>query len=135
MSVEASELFEVRVEVSFDATHRRGMDGALRGAHSHRWTVAAHARSRKLDSIAIVVDFRRLRDDLEELLGELAEETLEEHPEIGEPATPLVVARWVLGRLRREAEGESWEIHAVEVEADPGIRYVAEASSTASSRS
>lgn len=120
-----SEKFEVRVEVGFEARHRAAGDGSEAPEHAHRWKVAVHARSQRLDAIAIVVDFRRLRDDAEELLGELDGTVLEEHGELGNgPVTALTVGRWIRGRLAAQAAGESWEIHAVEVECDPGIRYL-----------
>lgn len=119
-----SERFEVRVEAGFRARHRRAADGTETDLHEHDWRVAVHARSGQLDEIAIVVDFRLLRDVTEKLLEELADTELESHSELaGHPVTALRVGEWILDRLGGLGEGESWEIHAVEVECDPGIRY------------
>ena len=119
------ESFEVRVESGFRASHRRGPAGEEVAPHEHDWTVAVHARSGDLDPIALVVDFRVLRADTDAALDELGDRKLEDHPELDD-TTPLAVGSWLLERLVAEAEGERWEIFAVEVEADPGVRFVVE---------
>lgn len=126
------ELFEVRVEVSFRATHAIGPDGRSAAPHEHHWQVAARARSERLDPIAIVVDFRRLRDDALELVGRLEGTVLEDNPALGEahPTAPGVAA-WLLERLSEGARGQDYRIEAVEVECDAGIRWVAGAGTAA----
>ena len=90
--------FEVRVEV------RRG---ALR--------VAAWAGSDELDRIALVVDFRRLRALLEEVLDR-------------RPANdPPELARWLLDTLRAEVAGEPYAIDAVEVGTEEGMSFILQA--------
>lgn len=121
------EHFEVRVESAFRASHVRDPRGEVAAAHAHDWQVAVHARSTGLDAIAIVVDFRRLRADTDRVLSQLEGTRLEEHPQLGgHPVTALEVGRWLLERMQACAEGESWEVFAVEVECDPGVRYVVE---------
>ena len=119
------ELFEVRVEVEFEANHALGPDGEEVPLHSHRWQVAVRARSEKLDPIAIVVDFRVLRDDAERLVGTVAGQQLDGHPALaGVPATPAAIGQWILRALEADARGADYRIEAVEVECDPGIRWV-----------
>lgn len=127
----SDELFEVRVESGFRARHRSGPAGEPSELHVHEWSVAVHARSRTLDPIALVVDFRVLRADTDAVLEELAGGELEEHPEL-HGTTALDVGRWLLARLERRAEGEDWEVFAVEVESDPGVRYLVESTGSAS---
>lgn len=123
----SAEHFEVRVESGFHASHRRGPGGEAVEPHGHDWHVAVRARSATLDPIAIVVDFRRLLADTDRILAEVQGTALEEHTELGgEPVTALAVGRWLLRRVRELAVGEAWEVFAVEVECDPGVRYVVE---------
>lgn len=120
-----SERFEVRVETGFRARHRRDAHGRSVPEHEHAWQVAVHARSRILDPIALVVDFRILREETDRVLAELTGSSLEEHPELGRgPVTSIAVGRWLLARLAGLGAGKPWEVHAVEVECDPGVRYV-----------
>jgi len=119
------ELFEVRVEVAFEAIHAVGPDGGPAPPHDHRWQVAVRARSEKLDPIAIVVDFRKLRDDAQRLVDTVTGQRLEEHPALaGAPATPFAIGQWILRSLEADARGADYRIEAVEVECEPGIRWV-----------
>lgn len=120
----AEEYFEVRVEGSFRAVHCVGIDGSVEEPHEHPWRVAARAGSTSLDAIAIVVDFRRLRADLEAATAELSGRRLEELDAFaGRPADAGAVGRWLLRRLRQSC-GSGYRIVAVEVECDEGIRWV-----------
>ena len=139
-------LFEVRVESSFEAGHRRGPDGEQTPLHHHVWQVAARARSLGLDHIGIVIDFRILRAALDEVLETLDQRVLEDlDPFADTPPTPPAVAAWIFEQLHEHLAaagvavkagevGEDGEagrdgdetapwLEAVEVEADPGTRF------------
>ena len=121
--------FEVRVETSFEAAHSRGPDGSEVPLHHHQWQVAVRARAEELDHIGLVVDFRILRAAADEVVGELDQRVLEDLPAFADTApTPATVAEWIfheLGRRRESGAGAkaSYWLEAVEVEADPGIRF------------
>lgn len=118
------EYFEVRVETVFRAVHCVGIDGAPAEPHEHEWRVAARAGAANLDAIAIVVDFRRLRADLDMLTVELSGRRLEELDDFADrPASATAVGQWLLQRLRQSC-GSGYRIVAVEVECDDGIRWV-----------
>lgn len=125
MSSEDQEVFAVRVETEFTASHRRGADGDETRAHEHRWRVAVRARARKLDAIGLVVDFRRLRAAADEVVARLEGELLDELPQFadGPGATPPRVAEWLYGQLRDAVPAPRCRLSAVEVEADPGQRF------------
>lgn len=117
--------FDVRIETSFRARHRVGPDGNSAAEHEHDWRVVVQASSTELDRISIVVDFRKLRGQTEELLDELRGTALEEHPELGKnSATAEQVARWLLHGLARKNRGEAYRITAVEVGCDRGTDYI-----------
>lgn len=121
----SAEYFEVRVEGAFLASHRIGRDGSAAPLHQHRWRVAVRAGSSRLDAIAIVVDFRRLRADLEQTLEALDGNVLEDHPDFaGLPATEPAVGEWLLSRLRARVVNADYRVVAVEVECEDGIRWV-----------
>lgn len=113
----SDERFEVRVEVTFDAPP----PGHTAEAGVVRWTVAAHARSTRLDRIALVVDFRRLRDELSELTRELADGTAVDRDSWSPPAA----AGWLLGKLRERLGDDRYEICAVEAGCEEGIVFIA----------
>jgi 6-pyruvoyl-tetrahydropterin synthase len=114
----------VEADAEFDAHHRRDAAGAVVDSHAHRWRVAVRATSQELDRIAIVVDFRKLRQQTDELLDRLRGKTLEDTPELdGTDATPLAVAEWLLLRLREQAVGQTYRIARVTVGCDPRIEF------------
>lgn len=113
-----AELFEVRVETSFEAAHRSGPAGDEVPLHHHLWSVAVRARASVLDGIGVVLDFRRLRAAADEVVAELDQRVLEDLPPFHEgSATPDEVARWIFGQLEaRLPPGRAW-LHAVEIDA------------------
>ncbi len=114
--------FEVQVETHFDAEHCLDLAGGRCEAHEHRWRVAVRARSPRLDHIAIVVDFRKLRQQADELVARLAGKNLEETDELREGDTgPGGVAEWLLDELRRMNVDEDYVISSVTVGCDPRI--------------
>lgn len=130
-------MFEVRVEAEFEAGHRRGPQGEDLPLHHHQWRVAVRVRSKDLDHIGIVVDFRVIRSVLDEVLSGLDQRVLEDVDGFTDAApTAPAVARWIFDRLSErlghvtggeegtEADGahEFW-LDAVEVEADSDTRF------------
>lgn len=129
-------MFEVRVEGEFEAGHGRGTSGEEIALHHHQWSVAVRVRSRELDHIGIVVDFRVVRSGLDEVLAQLDQRVLEDIDAFaGNPPTAPAVARWIFeqmeGRLQNVTAGadttepdrsQAFWLEAVEVEADPGTR-------------
>lgn len=121
----AGEYFEVRVEGAFRASHRVDADGEVAPLHEHRWSVAARAGARELDTIAIVVDFRRLRADLDKALAAVDGQELDRLADFaGTPADATAVGRWLWQRLRAAGVAAGYRIVAVEVECDESIRWV-----------
>lgn len=119
-----SDQYGVRVDLQFDASHRLAADGSPAALHEHRWRVAVRAVSERLDPIAIVVDFRKLRRQADDLLDRLQGHTLEDTPELRDTdSSPLAVARWLLQQLREQAAGEIYRIASVTVGSDPRIDF------------
>ncbi len=119
-----NDLYAVQVDVHFDASHRLAEDGSAAPVHEHRWRVSVCAASEQLDRIAIVVDFRKLRQQTDELLARLSGRVLEETPELAQTdASPVAVAEWLLRRLRVLAVGEVYRITTVTVGCDPRVDF------------
>lgn len=126
-----SDSYGVRVDVKFVASHRLAAAGVVVPLHEHRWRVSVCAASEQLDRIAIVVDFRKLRQQTDELLARLQEKVLEETPELGDTdASPLAVAQWLLEQLRGMAADETYRITTVTVGCDPRIDFTVGESET-----
>jgi 6-pyruvoyltetrahydropterin/6-carboxytetrahydropterin synthase len=63
-------LFELRVKLEFAAAHHlEGYPGDCTRPHGHNWGVEVFARSRRLDSIGMAMDFRKLKSAVKELIA------------------------------------------------------------------
>lgn len=63
-------MFELRVKVDFPAAHHLvGYPGDCARPHGHNWGLEVFARSRKLDSIGMAMDFRTLKSAVRELVA------------------------------------------------------------------
>ncbi|NDD91551.1 6-carboxytetrahydropterin synthase [bacterium] len=63
-------MFELRVQVEFCAAHHlEGYPGDCARPHGHNWMLEVFARSTKLDSIGMAVDFRKLKGAAKELVA------------------------------------------------------------------
>jgi len=125
--VKVGDHFGVRIEASFAARHRVDEAGEPAAEHGHDWQVEVSVASTRLDAIAIVVDFRKLRADTEALWAEIGDRPIEEHPDFRDsPATPLAVAKWILRRLSALYARQPFRVASVEVGCDAGITFLAE---------
>ena len=96
-------MYEVTVEDEFSAAHFLKLyDGSWEKRHGHNWKVAVVARSEKLDSMGVVVDFESLKPALKKVLAEFHETSFNEHPyfknEKNNPSTENI-ARLICDRL------------------------------------
>ena len=65
------EMFTVSVETHFWASHRLTLPaGSKEPLHQHNWMVTADVSSSKLDSMGLVMDFRRLKAMLDSIVAE-----------------------------------------------------------------
>lgn len=63
-------MYELRVKVEFPAAHHlEGYPGDCARPHGHNWGIEVFARSRKLDSIGLAIDFRSLKGATKELVA------------------------------------------------------------------
>lgn len=63
-------MFELKVKVDFPAAHHlEGYPGDCARPHGHNWVLEVYARSKKLDSIGLAVDFRTLKGAAKELIA------------------------------------------------------------------
>lgn len=63
-------MYELRVKVEFPAAHHlEGYPGDCARPHGHNWGLEVFARSRKLDSIGLAMDFRKLKGAAKELVA------------------------------------------------------------------
>lgn len=94
-------MFELRVKVEFPAAHHLvGYPGDCARPHGHNWVLEVFARSIRLDSIGMAMDFRQLKCAARELVAPWDHQdlnALEDFKEINPSAE--VIARVAYDRL------------------------------------
>ena len=65
-------MFEVYIKSDFSAAHKlRGYKGKCEELHGHNWKVEVFVSSENLDKIGMVVDFKKLKAALDQILKKL----------------------------------------------------------------
>ncbi len=72
-------MFTVSVETYFWASHRLVLpDSSKEPLHNHNWSVTAVLSSEKLDSMAVVMDFQKLKEMVDNIVAEFDNTALNE---------------------------------------------------------
>jgi 6-pyruvoyltetrahydropterin/6-carboxytetrahydropterin synthase len=110
-------MYEVSVEAGFSAAHSlRNYGGECEKLHGHNWKVRVTVSSAKPDDAGLVMDFKKLRDIMNGLLGRFDHVNLNELPEFkDENPTTENIARIVFERLEEAVSGESVQVKEVRV--------------------
>ena len=74
-------LFELTVKAEFEAAHQiNGYQGKCQRLHGHNWSVEAVVEGSTLDELGMLVDFKILKSELNNVLDELDHRYLNELP-------------------------------------------------------
>lgn len=74
-------MYELTVISYFSSAHNlRGYEGACENLHGHNWKVEVEARAEKLDKIGMVVDFKKLKEAVRQIIDRLDHRYLNEVP-------------------------------------------------------
>jgi len=114
-------MYELTVETWFSAAHNlREYKGKCEALHGHNWKVEVTVTAEKLDSAGMVVDFKILKKETEDLLETLDHKYLNDIPPFDAiNVTAENIARFIFeelsGRLNdgniRVAMVRAWESH------------------------
>jgi len=104
-------MFELRVQVDFPAAHHlEGYPGDCARLHGHNWVLEVFARSIKLDSIGMAMDFRKLKGAAKELVAPWDHQNLNDLADFAEinPSAEQI-AKLSFDRLSALIDdGETW---------------------------
>ena len=110
-------MYEVSVRLTFSAAHRLSdYPGDCKRLHGHNWRVVVMVRARELDELGMVCDFRLVKQQALELIGEFDHTLLNDHAAFAEedPSSERM-ARYFFERLRPDLDAGNHWLHAVEV--------------------
>ena len=97
-------MFEVKVEKSFSAAHHLlNYQGACENQHGHNWMVEVYVTGDTLDKSNILIDYKVLKRELNEVLNLLDHHDINELPEFkGESPSSEMIAAFIYTKLKEK---------------------------------
>ena len=110
-------MYEVTVKTSFSAAHRlRLYDGKYENLHGHNWSALVSIEADELDAMGVGIDFVKLKKFVEEILGELDYQNINEIPPFDEQNPSAEnIARWLFLKLKEKVNTHSTRVKRVEI--------------------
>ncbi len=115
-------MYEIYKEKMFSAAHRLlGQGGNCENLHGHNWVVRAYLEASELNELGMVLDFGRLDEALEKILGALDHRELNRTPPFDElNPTAEAIARHIHDRLADFFRDADLRVSRVSVWETPG---------------
>lgn len=115
-------MYEIDIERDFSAAHSlKGYQGNCSSLHGHNWKVQAVVQASELDEIGIAVDFRQLKQELDNILEEL------DHCNLSDLAyfqqanpTSEMIAKLIFDKLSPKINSSNVRVAKVRVCESPG---------------
>ena len=97
-------MFEVRVETSFSSAHHLlNYKGKCENLHGHNWKVEVYAQGRELDKSNILVDFKTLKQYVNQVIDYLDHKDLNELEEFkGESPSSEFIAKFIFYKIKEQ---------------------------------
>ena len=122
-------IYEIKVLAGFNAAHRLvEYQGKCENLHGHNWKVEVVISSRQLDKCGMVMDFRRLKDELNSVLDRLDHTYLNDLPDFKKTnPTSENIASYIYSKLNQLIKEKRVRLKEVSVwETETSLaRYVA----------
>ncbi len=110
-------MYEVNVKTGFSAAHQlRLYDGKYENLHGHNWSAQVTVEADELDAMGVGIDFVKLKQLVEEILGKLDYQNINEIPPFDElnPSAENI-ARWLFLKLKEKVNSQTTRMKRVEV--------------------
>ena len=110
-------MYEVTVNTGFSAAHRlRLYDGKYENLHGHNWSALVSIEADELDAMGVGIDFVKLKKFVEEILGELDYQNINEIPPFDEQNPSAEnIARWLILKLKEKVNTHTTRVKRVEI--------------------
>lgn len=127
-------MYEVMVETNFSASHQiKGYPGNCARMHGHNWKVRVYVRSHELDKLGLVIDFRVLKQMLQEVISPLDHSVINEHPDFThQNPSSENLAKWIYAKMKEKLTSPHCWLYAVEIfeSESSGLFYTEEEEAT-----
>jgi 6-pyruvoyltetrahydropterin/6-carboxytetrahydropterin synthase len=115
-------MFEVSIRAQFSAAHHlEGYRGACSTLHGHNWEVEVFVRGERLNDMGILVDFRQVKEAVQEVLGSFDHADLNRLEALGGlNPTSEHIARLLFAKLAEALNCPAYRVARVAVKETPG---------------
>jgi len=110
-------MYDVTVKTGFSAAHRLRMyDGKYENLHGHNWSSQVTVEADELDAMGVGIDFVKLKQMVEKILGKLDYQNINEIPPFDElnPSAENI-ARWLFLQLKEKVNSPTTRVKRVEI--------------------
>jgi 6-pyruvoyltetrahydropterin/6-carboxytetrahydropterin synthase len=110
-------MYEVTVKAGFSAAHQlRLYDGKYENLHGHNWSAQVTIEAEELDIMGVGIDFVKLKKMVEEILGSLDYQNINEIPPF-DKLNPSAenIARWLFLKLKERFPSQTTRVKRVEI--------------------
>jgi len=100
-------MYSIKIEAHFSSAHNlRGYKGKCEELHGHNWKVEIVVTKEKLDKIGMVLDFKYLKKELNQILEKLDHKYLNKIPYFKKKnPTSENIARYIYEKLENKVSG------------------------------
>ena len=114
-------MYEISIRTHFSAAHRLvGHQGVCANFHGHNWEIEIFIKGASLDAIGILVDFKAVKEAVQDLLVGLDHADLNQHPVFAsQNPTSENIARYLFEELGRHLNTGRYRISKVRVSEGP----------------
>ena len=110
-------MYHLTIKTHFAAAHRLvNYQGDCENLHGHNWNVEVTVSARELDTAGLGIDFKILKRQTKDLLGELDHKYLNDLPAFSQisPSSEQI-ARFVFDRLSAQFDNDNVQLERVTV--------------------
>jgi 6-pyruvoyltetrahydropterin/6-carboxytetrahydropterin synthase len=120
-------MFHIFIKTHFSAGHHlRDYPGNCERPHGHNWKVEVTVAAKELDSLGMGIDFRKLKEAVNNILDTLDHHDLNQHPDF-QSVNPSSenIAFYIFNSLQQDLSSDRYGVHSVTVcETDnTGVTY------------
>jgi len=110
-------MYEISVRASFSSAHNlRSYKGKCERLHGHNWQVEVYLRGENLDEEGMLMDFKKLKMLLKQVLEELDHRYINEIPPFDKlNPTSENIAKYIYDKLSAKVDKEGVKLYRVDV--------------------
>jgi len=97
-------MFEIKIETNFSSAHHLlNYKGKCENMHGHNWKVEVSIKGSELDSSNILVDFKVLKKEVNEIIDYLDHKDINELPEFkGVSPSSEIIAKYIYNEVKKK---------------------------------